>query len=59
MPTIAASLNGGRPVEAIGLGAHEPVARQQGRRLSRGKMVAVAMSIASGMVVAGYGLAGS
>jgi Protein of unknown function (DUF2637) len=59
MTTIAAAVNGARPHEAIGLGAHDPSARDRRRRLSRGQTAAVAMSIAMGVVVAGYGLAGS
>jgi hypothetical protein len=59
MTTIAASLNGWRPVEANGLGAHEPAARVPVQRLGRGQTTAVGMSIALGVMMAGYGLAGS
>jgi len=59
MTTSAALVNDVRPVETIGLSAHDPSARDRGRRLSRRQTATVAMSIALGVVVAAYGLAGS
>jgi hypothetical protein len=53
MPTIAATVNDVRPVDAIGLAAHERAAPDRAQRLSRGQTAAVAMSIALGVVPAG------
>jgi endonuclease V-like protein UPF0215 family len=59
MTTIAATASSLRPVDAQAVSVDGGAAEEQVRRLSRGQTAAVVLSFVLGVVVAGYGLAGS
>jgi uncharacterized protein DUF2637 len=59
MTAMAATTSGLRPVGATDLSTDETTGEEQVQGLSRGQTAAVVLSFGLGVVVAGYGLAGS
>ncbi len=59
MTTMTATASGLRPVGAERVSLDEAAGEGQVQRLSRGQAAAVVLSVGLGVLVAGYGLAGS
>lgn len=59
MTTMAATASGLRPIGAADVSVDEAAGEKQVQGLSRGQAAAVVLSVGLGVVVAGYGLAGS
>lgn len=59
MTTVAATMGCTRSISVAGRVEPEDSAAEQEQRLSRGQTAAVATSVALGLMVAAYGLAGS
>jgi hypothetical protein len=59
MTAITATASHPRPGGAECVGVDEAVGEEQAQRLSRGQTAAVVLSVGLGVVVGGYGLAGS